>query len=134
MDEIGLHRRLSYNSYYDFVNMGTENFVVSMFQNFFLRYPTLSELERGKKMVDGKPAVLLGKKGSSKSDFVDILFKSTDYFEGQVRKLFLRSLFREPTSEEMVFYTRSLKASRDLKALKKQVYSLDEYVGLEGQL
>ena len=32
--------------------MGTENFVVAMFQHFLLRYPTDSELESAKDMVD----------------------------------------------------------------------------------
>ena len=41
---IGLHQRCINNYFYDQLNMGTENFVVSMFQHFLYRYPTDEEL------------------------------------------------------------------------------------------
>jgi len=136
LDNIGLQKRLTHNSYYDFVNMGTENFVVSVFENFLLRYPTAFELEQGKKMVDGSKARIFGQYGNSKTDFVRIFFDSPEYFEGQVRQLFLKHLFREPSSEEMVELTRTFMQSKNYAALQRHILTLDEYIGWKkgGQL
>jgi hypothetical protein len=55
-----MHKRMVNNNMYDEINMGTENFVVSMFQSFMQRYPTTSELENGKLMVnDNNSSVFL---------------------------------------------------------------------------
>ena len=47
ISNIEMHKRMVNNNMYDEINMGTENFVVSMFQSFMQRYPTTSELENG---------------------------------------------------------------------------------------
>lgn len=127
---IGLHRRCAYNYFYDQLNMGTENFVVSMFQNFLFRYPTDEELTQGKLMVDGFEGVLFFQSGKSKDEFLNIFFASGNYFEGQVRDLFLKYLFREPNSIEMSSKTTSFKNSLDYKVLQKEILAMDEYVGL----
>ena len=49
--------------------MGTENYVVSMFQNFLHRYPTLAELKT-QHMVDGEQANCFGVNGDSKSNLM----------------------------------------------------------------
>ncbi|GIV34478.1 MAG: hypothetical protein KatS3mg031_2013 [Chitinophagales bacterium] len=121
LDNIGLHKRLVHNSYYDFINMGTENFVVSMYHNFLDRNPTTFELEQGKKMVDGFPAILDYQSGASKEDFINLFFESYAYFEGQVRKAFLRLLYREPTPEESVFFTLQYKKNRNYEQLLKSL-------------
>jgi len=47
-----LYKRMVNNNFFDEINMGTENFVVAMFQHFLLRYPTGAEVENAKTMVD----------------------------------------------------------------------------------
>jgi hypothetical protein len=128
---IEMHRRCVNNFFYDQINMGTENFVVSMFQNFLFRYPTTSELSESKTMVDGQNAVLFYNIGRSKPDFLNIFFSSTSYFEGQVRALFVRYLFREPTSSEVSSYTVLYKNSLDYKDLQKDILSSNEYAGIQ---
>lgn len=131
IDIIELHRRCANNKIYDDINMGTENFVISMFQNFLLRYPTTQELEQGKQMVDGFTAAVFYETGDSKDDFLDIFFRSSDYFEGQVRNLYLRYLFREPDSETMTALSQQYKKDKDYKALQKAILNTDEFVGLK---
>jgi hypothetical protein len=130
LDVIGMHRRLVNNTFYDEINMGTENFVVSMFQHFMDRYPTSAELEEGTKIVDGLTGVLFFQTGNSKDNFMDIMFDTDNYFESQVRELYLRYLFREPTSKEMTDLAISYKSDKNYKSLQKTILSLDEYVGL----
>jgi len=46
-------QKLTVNNFiYDQVNMGTENFVVSVFQNYLMRYPTNPELTNSKQMIE----------------------------------------------------------------------------------
>lgn len=52
-------------------------------------------------MIAGMEAKFLLKTGHSVDDMVDIFFTSDEYYEGQVRLLFLRHLFREPTYSEL---------------------------------
>ncbi len=127
---IEMHRRLVTNKGYDQINMGTQNFVISVFQNFLARYPTDAERAAGEVMVDGFPSQLFLENGRTKTDFIAIFLRSNDYYEGQVRELFRRYLFREPQTEELESYTLSYKASGNYQALQKAVLSIDEYLGL----
>lgn len=127
---IGLHKRCVNNYMYDQVNMGTENFVVSMFQNFLYRYPTEDELTQSTQIVDGFEGVVFLQTGTVKDDFINIFFDCNNYFEGQVRDLFLKYLYREPTSVEMSDKATIYKSSLDYKALQKAILSTDEYAGI----
>ena len=127
---IGLQKRCSNNYFYDQINMGTENFVVSMFQNFLYRYPTDNELSESSTMVDGFAGVVFLQTGTTKTDFINIFFGCNNYFEGQVRELYLRYLFREPTSVEESNLAASYKSSMNYKALQKAILSTDEYAGI----
>ena len=127
---IGLHKRCVNNYMYDQVNMGTENFVVSVFQNFLYRYPTEDELTQSKQIVDGFEGVVFLQTGTVKDDFINIFFGCNNYFEGQVRDLYLKYLFREPTSVEMSDKAQIYKNSLDYKALQKAILSTDEYAGI----
>lgn len=130
LNTMGLQRRLAHNSFYDFVNMGTENFVVSVFENFLLRFPTEFEKSQGKKMVDGEAAVLFGKKGNSKTSFLDIIFSNPSYHEGQVRLLFRQYLFREPASAELATLSLKFMEKIDFQSLVKEILAGEEFSGL----
>lgn len=138
INTIGLHKRCVNNYFYDQINMGTENFVVSMFNNFLFRYPTDEELLHGKNMVDNFEDVIFLQTGYNKDDFMNIFFGGgfqnypgcNNYFEGQVRDLYLRYLFREPTSVEMSEKAAVYKTGKNYKALQKAILSTDEYAGL----
>ena len=111
--------------------MGTENFVVSTFQNFLFRYPSDAELLNGKTMVDGDNAILFLVIGKSKTDYLNIFFTSDDYYEGQVRNAFRKYLFREPSPAEIALYADVYKTGDNYSLLQKEIFALDEYSGVE---
>jgi hypothetical protein len=126
-----LHRRCVNNYFYDQINMGTENFVVSCFQHFLNRYPTENELNEGKKMVDGVPAILFLESGQTKGDFISIFFSSRDYHEGLAINLYNRFLLRNPTSIEMGSAAQAFGNTHDYVEMQKSILSTNEYIGIE---
>ena len=130
LDVTGMHRRMVDNPIYDDLNMGSQNFVISTFQNFLLRYPTTYELTQGILIVDGFNGIIFLTDCSSKNEYLDTFFASTDYFEGQVLDLFGRFLYRTPTSIEMAELSQAFKLSGDYEALLKSVLTTDEYAGI----
>lgn len=131
LDYRGMLRQCSNNYFYDQINMGTENFVVSTFQNFLFRYPSDAELLNGKTMVDGNNSILFFELGKTKVDYINIFFNSDDYYEGQVRNAFTKYLFREPTSAEIALYADTYKSNDNYALLQKEIFALDEYAGVE---
>jgi hypothetical protein len=127
LDIMEIYRRCVNNYFYDQLNMGTENFVVSTFQHFFDRYPAQQELEKGKKMVDGMSSDLFFEYGTTKNDYVQIIMRSDNFYEGQVRDLYRRYLFREPLTEEMFNESRFFKQDLNYKKLQQRILSSDEY-------
>lgn len=131
IDIFELYKRCVNNFFYDQLNMGTENFVVSSFQHFFARYPRQDELEKAKKMVDGLSSSLFYVQGTTKAEYITIFFTSDNFYEGQVHELYKRYLFRKPTSEESAAQTAIFKANKNYQELQKNILSTDEYVGIK---
>jgi hypothetical protein len=126
-----MHKYCVDNYFYDQLNMGTFNFVTSCFEHFLFRAPSDIELYNGSRMVDGFSGTLFFEEGGTKNDFLTIFFRTGDnYFHGQVRELYQRYLFREPSSEETVELALQYRNTGDYKALQKKILSMDEYVGL----
>lgn len=123
-------RRTTNNYFYDQLNMGTENFVISTFQNFLFRYPTNYELAECKIMVDGQNSLAFLQTGKNKNDYLGIFFRTNDFYEGQVRYIYKKYLFREPNSAEMAYYASIYKANDNYKDLQAEVFSLNEYAGI----
>jgi hypothetical protein len=125
-----VQRRYVDNSFYDDLNMGSFNFVVSVFQHFLDRYPTQNEIDAGVTMVNGLSAVIFLTAGQSKHDFENIFFGSTDFYEGEVRGLYQQYLFRTPTSVEMTNGTLLYMQNDDYIALQKSILSKNEFIGI----
>lgn len=125
------HKIIVDNNIYDEINMGGENYVVSLFQNFLLRYPTVAELESGVDVYGGVPGVLFTSSAKNRGDLINVFFDYAEYYEGQVRLNYLRFLYREPTDDEIVLLANQYQSSGDYKALQKYILSLDEYAGLK---
>ncbi len=125
-----MHRRCVNNYFYDQINMGTENFVVSCFEHFLNRYPTENELSSSKSMVEGVSAILFLQSGQSKGDFLSIFFSSTDYYEGLATNLYKRYLLRNPTSIEMGSAAQAFKSTRNYEQMQKDILSTNEYIGI----
>jgi hypothetical protein len=126
-----MHRRCINNYFYDQINMGSQNFVVSTFQHFLNRYPTETELNQGKNMVDGTPAILFLESGQSKEDYLDIFFTSEDYYEGLAVNLYQRFLLRNPTSVEMGNAVQAFVSTHDFTQMQKSILATNEYIGIE---
>ncbi len=124
-----LHIVMVNNRFYDDINMGTENFVVSTFQNFLNRYPSTFELTEGKKMVDEFEAVLFLSIGASKNDYLNIFFNSDGYSEGLVVDVFNKYMLRQPNSGEIITFSQKYKA-QGYKSLLRAVLSTNEYAGV----
>jgi hypothetical protein len=131
VDYRGMMRTILDNYMYDQINMGTQNFVTSSFQNFLLRYPTVSELSNGENMVNSTTAELFLVVGQSKEDYINIFFNSDDYIQGQVQLMFQNYLFRKPTSAEFAYYANIYKSTNDYKQLQLAIFSLNEYAGIK---
>ena len=125
-----LYKRMVNNNFFDEINMGTENFVVAMFQHFLLRYPTNDELVNAKNMVNDKNSTVFFETGNSKDDFISIFFSSDEYYTGQTNILFNRYLFRYPSSEESVNYSLDYINTDDYKSLQRRILSTNEFIGL----
>ncbi len=130
ISNIEMHKRMVNNNFYDDINMGTENFVVSVFQNFLGRYPSEVEVENASIIVDGGNSTLFFQAGNGKDDFIDIFFSSDEYFTGQTDILFNRYLFRNPTSEESVNYSLDYISTENYKLLQTRILSTNEFIGL----
>ena len=125
-----LYKCMVNNNFFDDINMGTENFVVAMFQHFLLRYPTGAEVENAKTMVDDGNATVFFETGNGKDDFISIFFSSDEYYTGQTSILFNRYLFRNASSEESVNYSLDYINTDDYKNLQRRILSTNEFIGL----
>jgi hypothetical protein len=122
--------RILNNVIYDEINMGTENFVLSCFENLFKRLPTESELQSGKNMVDGQPAQLLLTDGATKDRFIEIMTTNAEFYQGISIDIYRQLLARDPSSPEMGIATTELNQGIiDYKGLQKQVIKTEEYTG-----
>lgn len=122
-----VHEMSVNNSIYDDINMGTENFVVSVFQNFLYRYPTGYELSESKNMVNNNSAVLFLQTGQGKPKFIKIFFNHSSYKEGQITHLFKKYLFRSPSSEELDQYTQEYINNNNYYNIQKELLASEEY-------
>ncbi|MDX2249510.1 MAG: hypothetical protein SF052_22190 [Bacteroidia bacterium] len=127
---VEMHRRFVNNSFYDEINMGTQNFVLSLFEYFLNRYPSDAEEAACIAMVDGADVIVFGQEGHDKQDFMDIFFESDNYYEGQVIDIYQDFLFRSPNSLEMSTATIAYKTDSDYKKLLKTILTTDEFLGI----
>jgi len=125
-----MHKRMVNNYFYDQINMGTDNFVTSCFQNFVNRYPTESELEQSTFMVDGMQAIVFFNTGTTKDEFIDNFFGSENYFEQQVNNLYKKYLYRDASSVEMTTGAVEYMSTMDFDQQIINVLSSDEFAGI----
>jgi hypothetical protein len=130
IDIAEVQRRMVNNYFYDQINMGSQNFVLAVFQQLVNRQPTQSELASGVAMVDGANSILFLQSGSSKSDFLDIVLNSDNYLEGQVVQLFSKYLLRPPGSVEMADFTTLYRTTGSYTEVQKALVTTDEFIGI----
>lgn len=123
------YKAFVYNTAFDEINMGTENFTVACFENLFFRYPTITELSNGKNMVDNQSSQIFLQDGDSKLDFINICTTTDEFYQGRVINGYRTLLLREPTSEETSDFTQSFKLDKSIANLHKELVKTDEYAG-----
>lgn len=126
-----VHHRLVNNLFYDELNMGSQNFVLGVFQQLINRTPTQSELAAGVAMIDGNNSVLFLQGGDSKDDFLSIVFNSLNYYEGQVIKSYQKYLLRTPSTYEMDNATRNYAITQDYVKVQRDIIRTNEFVGFK---
>ena len=119
------------NHFYDQINMGSDNFVISSFQHFLDRNPTLDEQSNGVSMVNGNNAILFLQAGASRNDYLSILFDSDDYFEGAVIRIYKDYLLRSPSSIEMSVAALKYRNTLDFESVQKDILATDEFAGVD---
>ena len=123
--------RMCYNLIYDEINMGSENFAISCFENFFKRYPTVEELERSVKMIDANVTTLLLQEGLNKEDFIEIVTSNVEFYQGRILDAYLTLLLRTPDSGELTAATNKFLQSNDFEEVQIDIVKTDEYAGFE---
>lgn len=123
------YSRLSFNLIYDEINMGSENFVISCFENLFKRKPTASEDSSGVSMVDGISSTILRKEGRTKLDFLNIVTQDPEFYQGRVLDAYSTLLLRPPNSEELGNATEKFITSGDYNQVQIDIVKTDEYAG-----
>jgi len=126
-----LQSKMINNYFYDQINMGADNFVISSFQHFLDRNPTLDEQSNGVSMVNGNNAVLFLQAGASRDDYLSILFNSDDYFEGAVVRIYTDYLLRSPSSVEMSVAALKYRNTLDFESVQKDILATDEFAGVD---
>jgi hypothetical protein len=125
-----MHKRIVLNSIYDDINMGVANFTFAVFEGFLFRAPTIDEWETSRNMCNNANSVLFGQNGNTKEGFVDIVFGTDHYYEGQVISAYVRYLGRRPDSVEQNEHTIALAASNNFESFYNKILSGDEYFGI----
>lgn len=87
------------NLFFDEINMGCTNFVTVSFQHLLGRQPTRHELIAGETMCRGDSATLLFEEGAGKRSFLEILTRSGNYREHQLRSWY-EFLYYKPLAEQ----------------------------------
>ena len=113
---------------YDEINMGTENFVVSIYQHFYHRYPTDYELTQASKMVDRQWGLLYGVNGNSKADFLNIFLNQGEFQQGVIINAFESYLNRMPTTIESDKYHDHLNNGWDYLKLQRYLLTSSEFI------
>lgn len=122
--------RIVYNFFYDEINMGTENFVLACFENFFKRLPTEIELENSKTMVNGFPSQLLLLDGATKERFIEIMTTNDEFYQGLGIDVYIQLLARNPDSPEMGEAMNNLNQGIwTYQDLQKEIIKSEEYRG-----
>lgn len=126
-----LQSRMLNSYFYDQINMGNLNFVIASFKQLLNRYATDQEKTNGVSMISGNNAVLLLQSGNGKGDYLDILTRSDDYYEGTIVRLYNDFLFRDPESLEMSVAAIRYRDTGDYEQAQKDILSTNEFIGIK---
>lgn len=102
--------RLMNNYIYDQINMGTNNFVNTVFAYMLGRTPTKSELESGIAICENHTnKQLFFQEGNSREDLLRILTSNDNYYEYQTKFWMEKIYFKEPNQKQTYEILNSVK-------------------------
>jgi len=132
-DSIGLDSicaRMIDNSIYDFINMNTFNFVNASFDNLFWRYPTEAEFWSGYDMIESNQSqVIFGESGTNKEEYIDILVRQREFYEGNVVWAYTTLLAREPSTLELSDMMNHFYYDHNFQRVQRKIIKTDDYAG-----
>ena len=132
-DSIGLDSiaaRMIDNSIYDFINMNTFNFVNASFDNLYWRYPTEAEFWAGYDMVESNQSqIIFGDSGTNKEEYIDILVRQREFYEGNVIWAYTTLLARTPTTLELSDMMNHFYYDHDFQRVQRKIIKTDDYAG-----
>jgi len=127
-----IYFRLLNNWVYDQINMNTFNFINASFDNLFYRFPTNNEFEVGYAMVENNESgSLLGLSGSSRSDYLYIMTRSQEFYEGLVTWCVRSLLSRNPNANEFAKLTPLIQSTKNYRKLQIEIMKTDEYANIK---
>ena len=121
--------RITQNQFYEEINMGAENYVLSCFENFLKRTPTDAQLIASVNMVSGNPAQVFFLDGNNQNDFINIIMNTAEFYQGLSIDIYNQLLVRQPNSQEMVDAIFILDETQDYQSVQRIVIKSDEYAG-----
>jgi hypothetical protein len=121
-------QRMVNNPIYDFINMNSFNFINATFDNLFYRYPTTSEFDRAYAMVDAETsASLFGMTGTNKKEYIDILIRQRELYQGIIIWCYQTLMAREPNTSEVYTLLQPFMNSRNVQDVQRKILITDEY-------
>ncbi len=121
--------RMTLNQFYEEINMGAENYVLSCFENFLKRTPTDAQLFASVEMVSGNPAQVFFQDGNNQNDFINIIMNTAEFYQGLSIDIYNQLLVRQPDSQEMVDAIFIFDETQDYQSVQRLVMKSDEYAG-----
>ena len=121
--------RITQNQFYEEINMGAENYVLSCFENFLKRTPTDAQLIASVNMVSGNPAHIFFQDGNNQNDFINIIMNTAEFYQGLSIDIYNQLLVRQPNSQEMVDAIFTFDETQDYQSVQRLVMKSDEYAG-----
>lgn len=121
--------RMTLNQFYEEINMGAENYVLSCFENFLKRTPTDAQLLASVEMVSGNPAQVFFQDGNNQNDFINIIMNTAEFYQGLSIDIYNQLLVRQPDSQEMVDAIFIFDETQDYQSVQRLVMKSDEYAG-----
>ena len=129
--EIGFKDMYSYmvnNKVFDILNMNTFNFINACFDYYFYRFPTQAEFNASFEIIEYNSAsTILNAPASNKTEYVNALVNSKEFYNGMVSWAYYTLLQRDATSLEMSGGTLNLLLTNDFQKTQMDIMKTDEY-------
>ena len=112
--------------------MNTFNFVNASFDNMFYRFPTEAEFDAGYDMIENNnPAIIFGESGQNKQDYIQILVKSREFYEGLEKWMYNSLMQREPSTQEIMNEMEDFFFDHDVQKVQRHLIRTDEYANFD---